>query len=140
MKRIVKQFWTALFVLFVLMGIYTFVQAQDKKPTEKPNAEDKLKLTERESQALDGLIQDSRKRADATGALEQDLVKESNTDDRILLLVERWRKAKAAQAEIDAQLNSWWTAVRNRADCQDCTLNQQERRLIKPEPKIEARK
>ena len=47
-------------------------------------------------------------------------------------LGERWRKAKTALSNTDTQLNSWWTAVKNRADCQDCTFNQQERRLVKP--------
>jgi hypothetical protein len=62
MKQITKYFYTALFLLFILMGLYTFVPAQDKKPVEKPKAEDKLKLTEQESAAFDGLVRDSQQK------------------------------------------------------------------------------
>lgn len=135
MNRTEKRLGTFLFVLFILMGLYTFVQAQDKKPAEKPKVEDKLKLTDQESAALDGLVRESQQKGQKISAIEQELLPDTISDDKALLLVERWRKAKAALGETDTQLNSWWTAVKNRAECQDCTLHQQERRLVKPEPK-----
>ncbi len=135
MNRTEKRLGTFLFVLFILLGLYTFVQAQEKKPVEKPKTEDKLKLTDQESAALDGLVRESQQKGQKINAIEQELLPDTISDDKALLLVERWRKAKSALGETDTQLNSWWTAVKNRADCQDCTLNQQERRLVKPEKK-----
>lgn len=140
MKQITKYFYTALFLLFILMGLYTFVPAQDKKPVEKPKTEDKLKLTEQENAALDGMVRESQQKSQKIAAIEQELLTDTITDDKALLLVERWRKAKSALGETDAQLNSWWTAVRNRADCQDCIFNQQERRLVKPDEAKVAKK
>lgn len=140
MKQITKYFYTALFLFFILMGLYTFVPAQDKKPVEKPKAEDKLKLTEQESAAFDGLVRESQQKNQKIAAIEQELLPDTITDDKALLLVERWRKAKTALSDTDTQLNSWWTAVKNRADCQDCTFNQQERRLVKPDEAKVAKK
>ena len=136
MKKI-TLIYTGLFL--IILALNFTVDAQNKKPAEKPKGEDKLKLTEQEGAALDGLIREDQKRQAELAKREGELADKSISDDRTLFLVEKWRSIKAEIATGGETLTSWWQAVRNRADCQDCALNQQERRLIKPEPKPEAK-
>lgn len=133
MKKLMKYVWQVIFLALLALGLYSYVIAQDKPTKPAAPAEDKLKLTEQENAALDGILKDSQEKRARFEQLQQGILDASNGDDKTLLLVERFRKASEDLRALDTQATNWFQAVRNRAGCPDCNLNQQERRLVKPE-------
>lgn len=129
--------------IWVALGVSTSAQVQDKK------AVDPLALNEAENKALDGFVGQSQELAgqekklqEAIGKAAEELrivVKEVGASDkaiagaaaRFILLLDQNDVIRQKQGELNKEVNTWLTAVKNRLKCEECQLDLDGRKLTK---------